>query len=79
MDAKGFIKTVKTLNSNLTIPIHNSGWSHFKKSIAGIVKKLANENDRVKRKVTILKSGERINLDELLKRYDFKKSNESVY
>lgn len=68
MDAKGFIKTVKTLNSKLTIPIHNSGWSHFKESNAGIIKKLANENDNIKKKVTILKSGERTDLNEFVKR-----------
>ena len=64
MDAKGFIKSVKTLNSEITIPIHNSGWSHFKENDEGVRKALANEND-LHKKVVFLERGKRHNLEEL--------------
>jgi len=65
MDAKGFIKTLKTLDSIITIPIHNSGWSHFKENDDDIQKKLSNENETIKKKVVFLKRGRNTNLSEL--------------
>lgn len=66
MDAKGFIKTVETLNSNITIPIHNSGWSHFKENDEGIRKAMIKKE--LQEKILFLKRGKRTNLDKFKKR-----------
>lgn len=63
MDAKGFIKTVKTLNSKITIPIHNGGWSHFKENDEGIRKKIIKENKVNQKKIIFLKRGKRTSLN----------------
>lgn len=57
MDAKGFIKTVKDLNSQITMPIHNSGWSHFKESDKGIKRELEKESEVLKKQVLFLERG----------------------
>lgn len=62
MDAKGFIKTVKTINTKLAIPIHNNGWSHFKENDKGILMQLLKENEDFKSKIHFLKRGEKENL-----------------
>lgn len=61
MDPKGFIETVKTLNSKITIPIHNSGWTHFKENDKGIKRELANEKELLKKKIFFIERG--INTD----------------
>lgn len=55
MDAKGFLKTVKTIQPNIAIPIHNDGWTHFKENDEG-VKNILKENE-IKSKVIFLEKG----------------------
>jgi len=45
MDAKGYVQTVHTLSPRLSIPIHTSGWTHFKENVAQV--EAALERERV--------------------------------
>ena len=55
MDAKGFLKTIRTIQPKIAIPIHNDGWTHFKENDAG-VKRILKEN-KIESKVIFLEKG----------------------
>ena len=58
MDAKGFMKTIAVINPKIAIPIHNSGWTHFKENDDGIKKELSNTQQKIKTTVHFLERGE---------------------
>ena len=67
MDAKGFVKTVSTLSPKIAIPIHNSGWTHFKESNDGLKKVLTVSNEKYSKIVHFLKPGLRTVINNLKK------------
>ena len=56
MNRKGFMKTVRTINPKIAIPIHNNGWTHFKESNEGVAKELEKNAD-IKEKVILSMKG----------------------
>ncbi|TPN85978.1 MBL fold metallo-hydrolase [Aquimarina algicola] len=62
MDAKGFVKTVSTIDPKIAIPIHNVGWSHFKENDEGVKKELSKVEEELRQKVVFLERGKRTDL-----------------
>ncbi|HHH50582.1 MAG TPA: hypothetical protein ENK52_06355 [Saprospiraceae bacterium] len=67
MAAAGFVKTVKAIEPQIAIPIHNDGWSHFRENDAGILKALRLEKHDFQAKITFLEKGVPTPLNGLLK------------
>ena len=61
MDATGFLRTVRTLQPRQAIPIHNSGWTHFKETDSNL-KRMVSEYPDIRDRVLFLHSGHRVAL-----------------
>ena len=56
MDAKGFVQTMEVLHPQLGIPIHNSGWTHFKEDNTHL-KEVLGGNPDIESRVQFLERG----------------------
>ena len=64
MNRKGYVKTIKTINPKIAIPIHNNGWTHFKENDEGVKKELKNNVEEMNKTVFLEKGKKTVfNLD----------------
>ena len=58
MDGKGLIRSVKQLNPGTVIPVHTTGWTHFKEKESHL-KKVLQQDETIAGKTIFLNTGER--------------------
>ncbi len=61
MNARDLLKAIRVIKPNLAIPIHHTGWTHFKENTATLVKELT-ADDGVSNKILFLNPGVTTNL-----------------
>ena len=61
MNAKDLLNAIRVINPNLVIPIHHTGWTHFKENTATLIKVVTTDHSAAD-KILFLNPGIRTNL-----------------
>ena len=61
MNGQDLLKAIRVIKPNLVIPIHHTGWTHFKEKTATLIKEVSTD-DGLSNKILFLNPGVRTNL-----------------